>query len=51
MVEVPGNVEGEPDARLGHVAVVSGGEKDYLQFSRAGNAARNDAVAPRTSAA
>lgn len=42
MVEVQGNVEGEPDARLGHVAVVGGGEKDYLQFSRVGSEAQSD---------
>lgn len=42
MVEVQGNVEGEPDARVGYVTVVGGGERDYLQFSRVGSDAHTD---------
>ena len=36
LVEVQGENEGEPEGRLGHVAVVGGAEKDYLQFARFG---------------
>jgi len=41
MVEVQGvGEEGEREGQLGYVAVVNGGEKDYLQFARSGNEAR-----------
>lgn len=36
MVEVRGEGEGQSEGRVGHVAVVSGAEKDYLQFARTG---------------